>query len=174
MGAVIEIDGQRFAVLKFTEEPWRDTTISSALLRVTRTELTAIRELLAKEKVEIRPTPDSEPVVVRWGGALNWSRHEDLGDVFYKQIVRFLPADIPRDSGGLATAFDLATLRTCVLSLMTRMDALVDTLGSNGTLKEAEKASLTNDAWRGLVSEARRGELTWRLEEFSDAERLFD
>lgn len=98
----LEINGEVFPVLKSEESITTDQDQEGIyrviLLRLTYIQFATIEELLKRdEPLSIkRIGVDKQPLTVRSGSRMYWSKHTEDGEVFYKKIVRLVqPSNFP-------------------------------------------------------------------------------
>jgi hypothetical protein len=83
---IIEIDGEEFTVLEYRETEDQDETVGRhVLLKLTGDGLAHLRDRVKPGPVQVkRKGIDESPMLLRYGGAMYWSRHEEAGEEFYR------------------------------------------------------------------------------------------
>jgi hypothetical protein len=170
---VLEIEGHAFAVLEYSESDEEDDSIGMhAVFKLTKQQFSAFRELLRPGAVLIRRRGvDEEPIPVRYGGAMYWSEHNEEGEVYYKQIVRFFPPDLPASENNLAVGVQQDNLAFMVEALTARFEALASKLTQKKVISEEFRSSLMGDNWQELIEASRLSEIFRRIDKVQDASK---
>lgn len=170
--SVLDIDGNQFPVLKYSEtDETNDAIGRHALLKLNDAQFKDLQNLFKRETIQIKRIGiDEKPISVCYGGAMLWSRHEESGSKYYKQIVRFMPPDMPVSKVHIAYAPTQDALSRMVVSLSARFEALLDDLVQNKFITPNRQSDLVNKDWRDLVREDRLDEIIRELERVPDAE----
>lgn len=173
---ILEIENHQFRVLKYTEEDRDNDGVGRfILLRLSIEELIKLRSLMKPGPVAIRRIGvDEEVLTVRYGSKLYWSQHEDDGETYYKQIVIFLPPDLPPSKLDIASGTEQNALADMVGALSARFEVLINELVQGGVISYDKRAELLKDNWRELLDHARVSEIWWNRMRTSDAEEEFD
>ena len=173
--AQVEIEGQRFHVLRNIEDFHHEVIGIHILLRLSPDEFVQFHSLLKPGPVEIqRIGIDESPIVRRFGGAQYWSSHKEDSQEFYKQIVRFYPIDSSTGRVGIASGHEQIAQSQMILALSARYEALVRMLMESGQLSQENGEALMSGEWQGLIDDEREVMLRSRLTEVRDAHLELD
>lgn len=173
---VLEIEGHQFPVLRYVEtDPDPDEIGRYALLRLSREQFVELQKLIKKESVQIkRIGVDEDPLTVRYGGAMYWSKHKEDGEIYYKQIVRFFSLSDRTPKVYLASGFVQDNLIRIIEVFASRFEALVNELVQNNVISDEKRTSLLEDTWEELLDTPLSTETRWPLQRVSDAEKELD
>lgn len=108
---------------------------------------------------------DLEPITYQMGGHLWWSRHEEAGPLYYKQIIRLLPANrqLLSSANSLAFGLDQNVLTDVVDTLSARFEPLVNALVTAGVISKELQSNLVGELTGNFaISDDQRDEITWR------------
>lgn len=166
----LEIEGTQFPIEEYFETDESNNSIGMhALLRLSNEQFTQLRDLDNPEGMQVRRVGvDDQPFVMRPGQFI-WSRHEEEGEEYYKQVVRFFSPDLPSFPN-----FGLRRLSRMISEQMGRFEALLDMLVQNDTLTQEQKETLLAEEWTTLVGEDRARVIRWKLIETEDVAEDFD
>jgi len=169
---ILEIDGHHFDVVKYIETEHENDAIGRhALLQLSKEQFAELQDLIKPGTVEIkRLGVDDTPLVVRYGGAMYWSEHEESGLAHYKHIIRFFPPDLPPIPTGLATRAEQEALANMVVGLSARFEALVKELAISKILSDEQRGKLLDNNWQDLLDATRIQEITLQTQKVFDAE----
>ena len=171
----LDIEGQRFHVLRNIEDFRHEVIGIHILLRLSPDEFVQFHSLLKPGPVPVqRIGIDESPIVRRFGGAQYWSLHKENSQEFYKQIVRFYPIDSPTGRVGIASGHEQIAQSQMILALVARYEALVRMLMESDQLSRENGEALISGEWQGLIDDERRVMLRSRLTEVRDAELELD
>jgi len=174
----IEIEGQRFRVITYTEtEPDADNVGREVVLKLTPEEFRQFHTLLEADTVLMqRIGVDEKPLSLRFGSAFYWSIHESEEGRYYKQIVRFFPVDMESNSATSLvvplTYYD--ALAGMVVRLTERVEALLHDLMEQGIISEERRNTIIGTYDDSLVSKERAAEISRELRWVYDAEEMLD
>jgi hypothetical protein len=179
---MLEVDGERFTVADyFEDEPEEDAVGRHALLRLSDEEFESLRAIMRRARQEgegrariRRVGVDEEPIEVRYGGAMYWSRHEEEGRRWYKQIVRFFPVDLPGPSYRIASGVEQDILADMVFKLSVRFRALADELVEKGVLEDDRRWELLDGDPASLLDDERLSKIRREFERVRDAAEHLD
>jgi len=115
---------------------------------------------------------DAAPSVATAGGHNYWSRHEGGETIYYKQILRLLPASTPLTSeGGLALSTDQVSLTDMLVALAERFETLVDDLARTHAITSELHGKLIGDFAGHIMQDTERlGDIQWQPRRVGDAE----
>lgn len=178
----IAIESNEFQVLMAHEEvidmkPDQESIFRSMLLQLTASQFATLQELfnsVAPQPLSIKRIGiDEQPIIVRFGGRMYWSKHTNDGETLYKQIVRFVePADLPNGKGGgLALELDQNILFRMVMALTARFQRLTDELVASNVLSREQQAALLNEDWKELLGSQQNGQIMQDAYRVEDAEK---
>ena len=168
----LEIEGNRFQVIRSVEELHDDVIGLYALLHLSQEDFDKFHRLLLKPgPFQVRRLGiDESPIVRRSGGALYWSAHHEGSLKIYKQIVRFFPTDFPGSKFVIAPGQEHFNQSRMLVALSARFEALVGMLVDNGQLSRENGESLISEEWGVLINEEREASIRSQLTEVKDAE----
>ena len=168
----LEIEGNRFQVIRSVEKLHDDVIGLYALLHLSQEDFDKFHSLLLKPgPFQVRRLGiDENPIVRRFGGALYWSAHHEGPLKIYKQIVRFFPTDFPGSKFVVAPGQEHFNQSRMLVALSARFEALVGMLVDNGQLSRENGESLISEEWGVLINEEREASIRSQLTEVKDAE----
>ncbi len=165
---ILEIEGHPFPVLEYIQSEEDDDAIGiHAVLKVTKEQFEDLQKLMKPGAINIKRRDfDDEPIVMRYGGAMYWSEHNEGEELFYKQIVRFFPPELPPSCLNIATQVHQENLFSMVQELIERFEALV--------IELVQKQVITRENWKGLLDSPRADKLFKELDRVNDASKFLD
>lgn len=168
----IEIDGEPYPVIKYTEKAFEGAPARFALLRLTDEQLSTLRRSFRPGPIPVaRVGVDTAPLSCRFGGAMFWSRHEDAAGRFYKHIVRLFPVDHTSKIGPLfVDTREYNSLVRMHMALSARFEALLEHLTATGAITGDKRKEFMDESWKTLVSETRLVEMNQEIRRLADAE----
>ena len=178
----LEIEGHPFPVSKYTENDIREDRVTMyALLRLSEDQFTELNRLFKGEPVQVRRIGvDEEPIAINFG-SLYWSKHEEYGTTYYKQIVTLVPTDSPTSKADEAMNRLIESIKasqtpiiSMVLGLSARFEALVDELTRNNLINNEKRRELLGESWEELLDSMRIEEIKSQTRRIQDAEQLFN
>lgn len=169
---VLEIEEQKFPVLKYRETDHEDDAIGMhALLKLSKEQFIQLQMLLDKDSVQIRRIGvDAVPITLRYGGAMYWSEHEEGREKYYKHIVRFFPLNLSPSRVNLASGVIQTTLAKKVYNLSARFEALLNELAQNKVISKEKRDILLEANLEELLDKNHLDEMFWEYDKTSDAE----
>ena len=124
---------------------------------------------------------DEESSLWRFGGALYWSKHEDAGEIYYKQIVGFFPyEDTPDEEDSerawnIAPAVEMFNAARAHIHLACRFEALLNTLANSGQISsEMRDEILMVEDPTTLLDPNRVRQITTAITKVVDASEYFE
>jgi hypothetical protein len=176
---ILEIEGDEFAVLNYTENDLReDDVVMFVLLRLSQDRFAQLQSLFKHEPAHIRRIGvDAKPITVTYGGSLYWSKHEEDGAIYYKHIVTLIPVGSPVESMTNSLGAAIQTSQTpfinMVLALSARFEALLDELTSHDLISSEKRGELLGENWVELLDQVRIEEIKSLTRRIDDAEVIF-
>lgn len=174
---ILEMDGDEFPVLASREqivtEEDQEGIYSVIVLRLTQVQFVAVQKLLRHDELSIRRKGvDEEPLIVRHGSRMYWSKHMEDGQTFYKQLVRLVhPSNFPSGKApGIALVTEQDILFRMVMALSARFERLSDELVEAGVLSDEKRALLLSDNWKELLDQQHIDEIAQQTHRVADAE----
>lgn len=169
---VLEIEGHQYPVARFVERGLGEEGVDrDALLHLSREQFEEIQSLFKPGPILVRRIGvDEEPLTVRYGGGMYWSRHEEGENTYYKQIVHLVPINIPPSRLNLALGVEQEALARMICSLSARFEALVNELAQNNIISPERQSALLGDDWKGLLDTQRIGNITRQTMRVRDAD----
>jgi hypothetical protein len=173
---VLDIGGHQFPVLKYFKTDEKNDAIGRhVLLKLTREQFIELQNLFELPTVQIkRIEVDEEPITVCFGGGMHWSRHEEGGVEYYKQIVRFFPPDLPQSKVYIASGPIQNALARMIVALSARFEALLNELSKNTTISLEKRNELLGDDWKRLLDKNRVDQIILEIEKVADADEEFE
>ena len=106
----IEIDDEKFSVIKY-EEFLTDGEIGrTAILRLNEEEFITLRNILTRKEVKFKRIGiDDKEFNLRFGSRMYWSKHKE-DQTYYKHIVRFYPINLQGSSLDFASNVEQSNL----------------------------------------------------------------
>lgn len=171
---LLEIEGHKYPVLKYYETDHEDDAIGRhALLQLSEAQLMRLHVQLESELLHIKRVGiDDEAVEVIPGGAVYWSKHQEDGGTYYKQIVRFFPPGFALIN--IASGTVQKSLAHMLQALSARFEALTDVLVQNKIVTDEKRNELLGEDWQALISPEKVDHTRWELRRTHDAEEDFD
>ncbi len=170
---LLEINGQQFTVLAYTESAGDNGPSRQAVLRLTPDELSRLRQVIAEGKpLQVRRVDvDEQPFTARFGRYNYWSRHEEDGQEYYKQLIRLYPIGEVKSKLKLdfAQGIPQDNLIEIVKGLSARFDLLLNALVEEGAITAERRDHLLGADWRDAVGPKRASELDWQTNAVRDA-----
>lgn len=169
---MLEIEGHQYPVTRHVESDLREEGVDRyALLHLSVEQFEEVQRLIKPGSIKVRRTGvDEEPLTVRYGGGMYWSQHQEGGNTYYKQIVHFVPVDIPPSPFTLASGAKQDALAEMVCSLTVRFEALVNELAQNNVISPERQSALLGNDWRGLLDSQRIDDITRQTMRVHDAD----
>jgi hypothetical protein len=174
---VLEIDGDEFPVLasraQVVTEQDQEGIYSVIVLRLTQAQFVAVQKLLRHDELSIRRKGvDEQPLIVRHGSRMYWSKHVEDGETFYKQMVRLVhPSNFPSGKApGIALVTEQDILFRMVMALSARFERLSDELVEAGVISDEKRTLLLSDNWKELLDQQRIDEIAQQTYRVADAE----
>jgi len=172
---VLEIEGHQFPVSKYIETDANDTIGRHALLRLSKEQFIELQNLIKPGSVQIRRMGvDEKPITVRYGGLMHWSEHKEGEEIYYKQIVRFFPPDLPSSRIDVASGAQQEVLVEMTQALTVRFEALVQELFRNNIISEEKRDEILGEKCWNLLGSTRLNEICWQIDRVPDALEYLD
>ena len=172
----LQIEGETFTVLKNSERTDADDNIvAEVLLRLSPEEFVTLWDIVSERDTMniLREGVDKNPIERCFGKPASWSRHEESGQSYYRQLVTLYNTDVPVTKGIIASAQEHRALSEMVVALTVRFEALLETLEGNGQVNEDQATRIRQEQWKELA-DIRRKTMIWaQLYEVDDAEEEF-
>jgi len=175
----IDIDGHTFPVVAAREVETDEGMALYVLLRLTHEQLAGFRSMFRalppSRQVHVRRIGlDAAPRVAMAGGYNYWSRHEEGEAVYYKQVLRLLPATTPiMPDAGLALSTDQESLTDMLVMLVERFETLVDELARTHAISSELHGKLIGDFTGPVMQDTERlDDIHWQPRRVGDAEEL--
>lgn len=90
----LEIEGEKFKVIKYEEFKVDGEIGRKAILRLSLDEFQLFRSMLSNTELGVRRGGvDEHPLSLRFGARMFWSEHEEDGEKYWKHIVRLYPVE---------------------------------------------------------------------------------
>ena len=142
-----------------------------ALLRLSEKQFLQLDNILDEKVVQVR-VGEEEASLLRPGQFMYWSRHNNNGEVYYKQTVSFFPLDAPisQTQPSLVLLTKHNALVDMVLAQSARLEALLDELAHNGTIRQERYNLIKGDNWENLLKPERMKAIKRQLNKVNDAE----
>lgn len=172
---MLEIEGHQYPVARYIERDLGEEGVDrDALLHLSREQFEEVQSLFKPGPILVRRIGvDEEPLTVRYGGGMYWSRHEESGNTYYKQIVHLVPINIPPSRLNLALGVEQEALARMVCSLTARFEALVNELAQNNVISPERQSALLGDDWKGLLEIRHIDDITRQTTRVPDADEEF-
>lgn len=168
---VLEIQGEPFAVSEYRETLELDDQVGRhAVLRLDRSDLGRLRSLIKGGGIPVkRVGVDAAPLTLRFGGMLHWSEHDEDGERFYKQIVRFYPTELGGPKIIFSSPVVSGNTSDLAIEIAEKFNLLLEALKADGSVTEAlsSRLRISPDSSHIDPDIARKWE--WRLEQVEDA-----
>lgn len=167
----IEIEGEVFPVIKYDEFLTHDDIGRKAVLRLDKKQFISIRSMLLKHELSVRRVGvDNEPLKLRFGSKLFWSKHDEEGSEFWKHIIRLYPVGSEGSGIDVASAIIQQNLSAIVVELSSKLNVLINALAETKAISDELKAEILGNAWKEKVNESDFNAIWDSLEQVIDAE----
>lgn len=138
----IELNGESFDVINYKESIVDGTVSKQGVIKAS--DLDAFRQLFSEKSINVlRVGVDDEPVLMRFGSLMHWSKHTEGDDVYYKQIFRLFDVDLKSSNKlGVANATHQNNLINLTVHYALKFETLLHILKEDESLSEATKQKL--------------------------------
>ena len=101
----LELNGQEFVLFRYKGEVIEKDKISHhALLKLNEEEFKIVNKMINQDSTKMRRIGvDEEQIILRFGGGMYWSQHEENGQTYFKYIVKLFPLDLKPSKINLAS-----------------------------------------------------------------------
>ncbi|OBS96769.1 hypothetical protein A9257_10200 [Vibrio cyclitrophicus] len=138
----IELNGESFDVINYKESIVDGTVSKQGVIKVSN--LDTFRQLFSEKSINVlRVGVDDEPVLMRFGSLMHWSKHTEGDEVYYKQIFRLFDIDLESPKKlSVANAIHQNNLKSLTVHYALKFETLLHILKEDENLSEATKQKL--------------------------------
>lgn len=133
----ISLNGKTYDILGYGEKLYKGTISKQGVVRLTPETFDEFKELLLEREVSVaRVGLDEEPVKMRFGSSMFWSKHECDDGIYYKHIFRLFDPNVAPSNINTACRVTQDNSVSLLIDYCLKLESVIELLSKEECLSQ--------------------------------------